>query len=95
MYCVGLYHYSRHPNYFGEIVVWTAMFFLSSNKRMIRETPWIASSPVFVYLLLRYVSGVPLPEAAHDEKYSGDLYYLQYKDRTNLLFPWKPKKVFY
>ena len=92
-FCPGLFHYSRYPNYFGEMVVWASMCVLASNKTVMRKAPWVVISPIFVYLLLRYVSGVSILEAAHDEKYSGDLFYLQYKERTNLLFPWYPKKI--
>jgi len=91
----GLYRYSRHPNYFGEIVVWASMCALASNRTVMRRAPWVVISPLFVYMLLRYVSGVPILEASHAERYGGDLDYLQYRERTNLLFPWRPKKIHY
>merc|ERR1711869_169821 len=67
---VGLGRYSRHPNYFGEFVLWVGQFVLCANAFVGEETQgafvgagWLsATSFVFVYLLLNYVSGVPMLE---------------------------------
>eukprot|EP00210_Caulerpa_lentillifera_P000487 g470.t1 len=89
----GLYRFSRHPNYFGELVVWASICALASNQRVIRKAPWIVISPIFVYVLLMYISGVPIIEKYRNEHYQGDLLYLGYKDCTNVLFPWKPRRM--
>ena len=83
---VGLWKLSRHPNYVGEIVLWTgatiyAMPFLSGWQ-------YIALiCPVFSYLLLRYVSGVPMLEKKSDKKWGEEEEYQKYKRETPILFP--------
>lgn len=54
----GLFRYSRHPNYFGEILVWGSMLLLASTPLTRKKAWWIVISPIFVYLLLAYVSGI-------------------------------------
>lgn len=76
-------------------MVWASICALASNSRVIKQAPWIVISPIFVYVLLMYVSGVPITEAIRDEKYGGDLLYIGYKEATNVIFPWWPKKTVY
>jgi len=81
----GLWKYSRHPNYFGETVVWWGLFigvFLSDFGA------YSLLSPLIITYLLLYVSGVPLLEK-HDE---GNPEYEEYKHRTSVFFPLPPKK---
>lgn len=59
----GLWRYSRHPNYFGEAVIWWGIFLIACSI----EQGWITFySALIVTLLLRFVSGVPILE----KKYS-------------------------
>jgi steroid 5-alpha reductase family enzyme len=77
----GLWKYTRHPNYFGEAVMWLGIFLISAN--------WIAIiSPVVIIFLLLKVSGVPLLE----KKYDGNPAWEDYKSKTSVFIPWFPKK---
>jgi steroid 5-alpha reductase family enzyme len=82
----GLWAWSRHPNYFGEIVLWTGVAIIAlpilSGWRLLTLI-----SPVFVYLLLTRVSGVPLLEKKADAKWGGQEAYEAYKRQTPVLVP--------
>mgnify|MGYP006248468079 FL=1 len=81
----GLWARSRHPNYFGEIVLWTGIAIMSfSSLEGLQYLTLI--SPIFTYLLLVYVSGVRMLEARGDLKWGDDPEYQDYKKRTPVLF---------
>ena len=81
----GLWARSRHPNYFGEIVLWTGIAVISfSSLQGLQYLTLI--SPIFTYLLLVYVSGVRMLEARGDLKWGDDPEYQEYKKRTPVLF---------
>jgi steroid 5-alpha reductase family enzyme len=83
----GLWAWSRHPNYFGEIVIWIGVAIIALP--ILRGWQWVTLvSPVFVTLLLTRVSGVPLLEKRADEKWGGQEDYEAYKERTPVLIPW-------
>ena len=87
----GLWSWSRHPNYFGEILLWVGVAIVALP--VLRGWQWATLiSPVFVALLLLRVSGVPLLEKAADEKWGGQPDYEAYKYRTSLLVPRPPRK---
>jgi steroid 5-alpha reductase family enzyme len=82
----GLWARSRHPNYFGEIVLWIGVAIVALP--ILRGWQWVTLiSPVFVILLLTRVSGVPLLEQRADEKWGGQEDYEAYKERTPVLIP--------
>ena len=82
----GLWSLSRHPNYFGEIVLWVGIAIISLP--VLQGWQWVALiSPVFVTLLLTRVSGVPLLEDKADKKWGGQEDYEAYKKRTPILIP--------
>jgi len=82
----GLWSRSRHPNYFGEIVLWIGVAVIASP--VLQGWKWIAMiSPVFVTLLLTRVSGVPILEKKADKKWGGQQDYESYKKRTPVLIP--------
>ena len=80
----GVWARSRHPNYFGEILLWfgvaVAAFPSLSGWSMVTLV-----SPLFVWLLLTRVSGVPLLEAAADRRWAGNPEYEAYKASTPVL----------
>jgi len=86
----GLWAWSRHPNYFGEIVIWTGMMVIALP--VLGGWQWVSLiSPIFVTLLLTRVSGIPLLEKRADEKWGGQTDYEIYKAKTPVLIPRPPK----
>lgn len=82
----GLWSRSRHPNYFGEIVLWIGVALIALP--VLQGWQWVALiSPVFVTILLTRISGVPLLEAKADKKWGGQPEYEEYKKRTPVLIP--------
>ena len=86
----GLWAWSRHPNYFGEIVLWTGVAVIALPALQGWQfVPLV--SPLFVTLLLTKVSGVPLLEERADAKWAGDPEYEAYKAATPVLVPRPPR----
>lgn len=82
----GLWSKSRHPNYFGEILLWIGVAIVAVPA--LQGWQWVALvSPVFVTLLLTKVSGVPLLEKKSDTKWGGQADYESYKKNTPVLIP--------
>lgn len=82
----GLWARSRHPNYFGEIVLWIGIAVIAVP--VLRGWQWITLiSPVFVTLLLTRISGIPLLEQRANEKWGGQEDYEAYKANTPVLMP--------
>ena len=82
----GLWSRSRHPNYFGEIVLWVGVAIIALP--VLQGWQWVAMiSPVFVTLLLTRVSGVPQLEKKADKKWGGQEEYETYKKNTPVLIP--------
>jgi steroid 5-alpha reductase family enzyme len=83
---VGLWSKSRHPNYFGEIMIWIGVAIIALP---VLQTWQFFSliSPVFVTILLTRISGLPMLEKRADEKWGGKDNYEEYKKNTPLLIP--------
>lgn len=82
----GLWSRSRHPNYFGEIVLWLGIAIIALP--VLQGWQWVAMiSPLFVTLLLTRVSGVPMLEKKSDTKWGGQKDYEEYKKNTPVLIP--------
>jgi steroid 5-alpha reductase family enzyme len=80
----GLWAWSRHPNYFGEIVLWTGMAIIAIP--VLEGWQWATLvSPLFVTFLLTKVSGVPMLEKSADERWGGQQDYETYKRNTPVL----------
>lgn len=83
----GLWHYTRHPNYFFEWVYWLSYLPLCAH------TPWTllagVASPALMYVAVTRVTGIP-PTEAQAVKSRKD--YKEYQLTTNAFFPWFPKK---
>jgi len=81
----GLWKYTRHPNYFGDTMVWWAYAFFSIAS----QNYWSFIGSIIMTLLIVKVSGVALLEKSLKDK---KLEYLEYIRKTNSFFPWFPKK---
>ena len=83
---VGVWKQSRHPNYVGELVLWTGITIIAAPVYL--GSQWLALiTPVFVYWLLNKVSGVNLLEERADKKWGHDPAYQAYKKDTPIFFP--------
>jgi len=86
----GLWAWSRHPNYFGEILLWFGVAMIATPA--LEGWQYVTLlSPVFVTFLLTKVSGVPLLEERADAKWGGDPEYEAYKAATPVLVPRPPR----
>lgn len=87
---VGLWAWSRHPNYFGEILLWTGIAVLALP--VLHGWQYVTLiSPVFVFLLLTRVSGVKQLTAKGKQRWGDDPAYQQYMADTSMLVPLPPK----
>lgn len=80
----GLWKYSRHPNYFGNILLWFGVFIFCYTYGV---PLWTIIGPLWTTFLLLFVSGIPFLEASADKKYGEDAEYLKYKAETAILIP--------
>ena len=81
----GFWRYSRHPNYFGEALLWWGLYLMTCSG-----IPWgglYFFSPLIITLLLRFVSGVPLLE----KHFAKNPAFIQYSKETNIFVPMLPK----
>ncbi len=89
---VGLWKYSRHPNYFGEMLCWIGIFVYAIP--VLYGWLWLSIiSPIFITTLLLFVSGIPLLEKKADERYGKLKEYQDYKKRTSIFIPLPPKRL--
>lgn len=85
----GLWGFTRHPNYFGEILLWWGIFIAAIP--VLRGGQWAAiAGPIFITVILLFLSGIPLLEASADKRYGGLAEYRRYKQRTSPLVPLPP-----
>ena len=87
----GLWAWSRHPNYFGEITLWTGVAIMAIP--VLSGWRWaVLISPVFVYLLITRISGVPMLEKKADKRWGGEPDYERYKADTPELMLKPPRR---
>ena len=87
----GLWSKSRHPNYFGEILLWFGISIISLP--LLSEWQYVSLiSPIFVYLLITKISGIPMLESSSEEKWGNEKIYQDYKTNTPILVPYFGKK---
>ena len=85
----GLWSWSRHPNYLGEILLWIGVALIALP--VLKGWQWVTLiSPLFVILLLTQISGIPTLETQADEKWGGQSDYETYKAETPVLLPRLP-----
>ncbi|XP_072971982.1 uncharacterized protein [Typha angustifolia] len=85
----GIWKYSRHPNYFGEMLLWWGIFVASTP--ILGGAEWLVIfGPIFLTLLLLFVSGIPLLEESADKRFSSVPEYRAYKNTTSPLIPLPP-----
>ncbi len=82
----GLWKYTRHPNYFGEALMWWGLFFVVLGLPL---SELVLASPMLITFLLTQVSGIPLLEA----RWAGRPDWEEYKKRTSAFIPWFPKPI--
>ncbi len=82
----GLWQYSRHPNYFGEVTQWWGIFIMALS---IPGSLLTIIGPLTITVLILFVSGVPLLE----KKYAGRPDFEAYKKRTSVFIPLPPKAI--
>jgi steroid 5-alpha reductase family enzyme len=81
----GLWKYTRHPNYFGESLMWWSIALIAFS---VTDSPFVFLSPLLITYLLLLVSGVPLLE----KKWAGNTEWEEYKNKTSVFLPLPPKK---
>lgn len=84
----GLWKYSRHPNYFGEILCWVGIYVFVFPGLSVIQRVFGALGPVFIAVLLIFFSGVPPLEKYADKRWGHDPKYQKYKQETSTLVPW-------
>jgi steroid 5-alpha reductase family enzyme len=86
----GLWAWSRHPNYFGEITLWTGIAIMAVP--VLSGWRWaMLISPIFVVLLLTRVSGIPMLEVRAEKRWGDEPEYQEYTSRTPVLIPRPPR----
>ena len=82
----GLWAQSRHPNYFGEIMLWTAIALIALPSLGGAQYLTLIS-PIFTYILLVHISGVRMLEDMGNKKWGHLQEYKDYKDKTPRIIP--------
>ena len=83
----GLWRYSRHPNYFGELCVWWGIFLMACANPLV--LPAVIGPLAYSYLIVNVTGQATLDKKLAREKPG----YAEYMASTNGLIPWPPKKV--
>ncbi len=87
----GLWAWSRHPNYFGELLLWWGIW-LYALPSLSGLDHLAVLGPLFISLLIIFVSGIPLLEKAAEKKYAGREDYAAYRASTSILVPLPPRR---
>ena len=88
----GLWHYSRHPNYFGEILLWIGVYIFALSGISGVDVLIGLLSPMYIATIILFFSGIPLLEKAADKRWGDNEKYKVYKKTTSPLFLLPKKK---
>ena len=83
----GVWKYSRHPNYLGEMMVWIGLYLFMVSTFSLGEAFIGSIGPLYIIILISFVSGVPLLEKAANSRWGDNPNYQKYKKRVGVLFP--------
>jgi len=83
----GLWKYSRHPNYFGEILLWWGFYLFLAGSLPLGPKLGALGGPLFISILLLFVSGIPLVEQGWQERYGSDPEFRRYMVQTSVIIP--------
>ncbi|MCB1644886.1 MAG: DUF1295 domain-containing protein [Pseudomonadales bacterium] len=86
----GLWAWSRHPNYFGEILLWTGIAVMAVPVLVGWQYVTLIS-PLFVFCLLKFVSGVSMLESSANKRWGNEPEYQHYRDKTPELIMMPPR----
>ena len=81
----GLWRYTRHPNYFGEVAQWWGVFIIAFSAGV---AAWTVVGPLLITVLILFVSGVPMLE----KRYANDANYQKYARKTSKFIPLPTKR---
>ena len=82
----GLYSTVKYPNYLGEILCWIGVFTYAIPS--FGGIEWLTIvSPLWIIVLLLYISGIPLLEKQYEKKYGNDPEFKKYQVKTRKLIP--------
>jgi steroid 5-alpha reductase family enzyme len=88
----GIWKYSRHPNYLGEMMVWMGVYLFVVPSLFLVPALVSLVSPLYIICLILFVSGIPLLEKSADARWGNNPAYKEYKRRTSILLLWFKKK---
>lgn len=83
----GLWKKTRHPNYLGEITLWIGVYIFAFPFLTDAQSTIALISPFFIFVLLKYISGVPLLEKSADSKWGQNPDYTTYKAKSGIILP--------
>lgn len=86
----GLWKYCRHPNYFGEIMLWAGAWYVARNGLPFWLGIFASASPIVSFILLVFVSGIPVAEKRDERRFGKLASYLRWKFITSPLIPFPP-----
>ncbi|CAI5464338.1 unnamed protein product [Closterium sp. Yama58-4] len=84
----GLWSWSQHPNYFGEILLWFGLYLLTFSGLSPTYRLICLASPLFTFYALVRMSGIPLLDKASQQRWGKDAAYRAYRESTSILIPW-------
>jgi steroid 5-alpha reductase family enzyme len=88
----GLWKYSQHPNYFGEIMLWIGVYTYAVFALSLTQSLIALLGPAYIIVLLLFVSGIPLLDKAAKKRWGENEQYQVYRKRTSKLIPLPNKK---